>query len=51
LGGCTDGRSRCDRNTGGRQRLSAFLKALADVAAISTGTGNPISVRQVNARA
>ena len=30
---------------------SAFLKALADVAAISTGTRNPISVWEVNARA
>jgi hypothetical protein len=29
----------------------AFLKALADVAAISTGTRNPISVWEVNARA
>ena len=28
----------------------AFLKALADVAAISTGTRNPISVWDVNAR-
>ena len=28
----------------------AFLKALADVAAISTGTRNPISVWEVNAR-
>jgi hypothetical protein len=28
-----------------------FLKALANVAAISTGTRNPISVWQVNARA
>ncbi len=30
---------------------SAFLKALASVAAISTGTRNPISVWEVNARA
>jgi hypothetical protein len=30
---------------------SAFLKALASVAAISTGTRRPISVWQVNARA
>ena len=30
---------------------SAFLKALANVAAISTGTRNPISVWDVNARA
>jgi hypothetical protein len=30
---------------------SAFLKALAGVAAISTGTRRPISVWQVNARA
>ena len=29
---------------------SAFLKALAGVAAISTGTRRPISVWQVNAR-
>jgi hypothetical protein len=29
---------------------SAFLKALADVAAISTGTRNPISVWEVNTR-
>jgi hypothetical protein len=29
----------------------AFLKALADVAAISTGIRNPISVWEVNARA
>jgi hypothetical protein len=29
----------------------AFLKALANVAAISTGTRNPISVWEVNARA
>ena len=28
----------------------AFLKALADVAAISTGTRRPISVWEVNAR-
>src|ERR671931_2097889 len=30
---------------------SAFLKALANVAAISTGTRSPISVWEVNARA
>ena len=30
---------------------SAFLKALANVAAISTGTRRPISVWEVNARA
>jgi hypothetical protein len=30
---------------------SAFLKALADVAAISTGTRRPISIWDVNARA
>ena len=30
---------------------SAFLKALAGIAAISTGTRNPISVWEVNARA
>jgi hypothetical protein len=30
---------------------SAFLKALANIAAISTGTRNPISVWAVNARA
>jgi hypothetical protein len=30
---------------------SAFLKALADVAAISTGTRGPISIWDVNARA
>jgi hypothetical protein len=30
---------------------SGFLKALASVAAISTGTRNPISVWEVNARA
>jgi hypothetical protein len=30
---------------------AAFLKALANVAAISTGTRNPISVWDVNARA
>ena len=30
---------------------SAFLKALASIAAISTGTRNPISVWDVNARA
>ena len=30
---------------------SAFLKALADIAAISTGTRRPISVWDVNARA
>jgi hypothetical protein len=30
---------------------SAFLKALAGIAAISTGTRRPISVWQVNARA
>jgi hypothetical protein len=30
---------------------SAFLKALANIAAISTGTRNPISVWDVNARA
>jgi hypothetical protein len=30
---------------------AAFLKALAGVAAISTGTRNPISVWEVNARA
>ena len=30
---------------------SAFLKALASVAAISTGTRRPISVWEVNARA
>jgi hypothetical protein len=29
----------------------AFLKALADIAAISTGTRRPISVWEVNARA
>jgi hypothetical protein len=29
----------------------AFLQALANVAAISTGTGSPISVWEVNARA
>jgi hypothetical protein len=38
-----------------RRELSAygsrFLKALADVAAISTGTRRPISVWEVNARA
>lgn len=31
--------------------LGAFLKALASVAAISTGTRRPISVWEVNARA
>ena len=30
---------------------AAFLKALASIAAISTGTRNPISVWEVNARA
>jgi hypothetical protein len=29
----------------------AFLKALADIAAISTGTRRPISIWEVNARA
>jgi hypothetical protein len=34
-----------------RQYGAAFLEALADVAAISTGTRRPISVWEVNARA
>ena len=35
---------------GSREYGGAFLKALADVAAISTGTRRPISVWEVNAR-
>lgn len=44
-----------DTEAQARRELSqyggAFLKALADIAAISTGTRRPISVWEVNARA
>jgi hypothetical protein len=43
----TDGQARRELSAYG----SAFLQALANVAAISTGTRRPISVWEVNARA